>query len=214
MGELVAFPYPSPRPRGAGVEGTSLDMDGAVAEVEVLQFTAAASLADLEKEFVFFSIAVWTDLLGLRPSPLDAYLAEHGKVRVFVLSLPSPVFGGMSAELDRQLFAVAVDAWQDLFAYLSAIAVVSWEAKQVVVAVMQKLPVVDVLALAKKAILPAELPRANVFALAVRSNLYTLGFHRAAVWDPWVVRRTAADPKVVAEARRLFTVVGGGKGDV
>jgi hypothetical protein len=143
-----------------------------------LKISGSATLGDLARDYAFFSHGAFFVHGKLDSDPVADYVARHPDPDVLAMpvTLPRRLFGGLShlgralgppLDWERTLVLVAHRHWGGLMQHLRCCGWVDRRRRSYGRAVMQVIPVIDVLAVERATILPAPLPTVAVAMFGV-----------------------------------------------
>jgi hypothetical protein len=177
----------------------------------------ATGLRDLAEEYVLFSHGLLFTHGHWSTDPVVDYVqTQDPECLPFAIQLPRPVFSGLTYRAPSSggdtswnsiLMAVLKEHWPGLLAYMGNVSGIDRKAKRYCRLAVQQMPVADVLALEKAAMLPDPLPMVDVFLFALDGSWATVGFDPAVcppVGKVKVVKRYPPDPDVVKMAKAIF----------
>jgi hypothetical protein len=158
-----------PRPEGYG-EREQVERE---LRAEALKLTGAATLADLAREYAIFNHGAFFAHGKLDVDPVADYVARQPDpdLRALPTTFSVSLFRGLSTpgrvigppfDWERVLVFVAREYWEGLKAHLLCCGWVDRRRKLYARAVMQTIPIIDVLALDRALIVPAPLPTVEV----------------------------------------------------
>lgn len=196
-----------PRPEGYG-EAERVRGDMAAHELKI---SSSATLADLARDYAIFNHGAFFVYGRLDVDPVADYVNKHEEgVLVMPTTFPRRVFHGLSApgrrvgpplEWDRILCFVEHRWWGELLSHLECCGWVDRRRKSYGRAVVQRIPVVDQLAVDKALIAPSPLPTVEVFAFGVDGTNAHVQF-RPRVASPHDVA-TATHLPLLPETKKL-----------
>lgn len=186
----------------------------------------ATSLKDLAKELVFYTHGLLFTRGGWQRDPIEDYIAEsNGACQPMFIKLPSPVFkwydypGGSVAgqpanavDWNSTICAVSRDRWPSLYRYLCLTEGVNFQSKIAIRLIAQKIPIVDVLALARLSSLPEKAPTVDCFCFALLTNKKTVYFApelRKEPWEPVPVMQRNPDSRFQKHAAAVLSSLSG-----
>lgn len=189
---------PSPRREGITAEGRPVDL-GKIAKVDLASLGRSVRLADLTKDFFFFTPAVLYLYGELTDAPMSDYAASvGGKVTVYRKAFNRQIFSGLEAPNGSQLWnhtlwSVSNEYKQSLTNWLVALMLVCPVRKAGVAVGMSELTIVDPLA--------GEPHEMTVAAFGVRGSVATIGL---APGNPPYLVRLPGDAKVKSYVDALY----------
>lgn len=204
-------------PREPGVSSAER-LPGDVADRHEARLSSATSLIDLATDYVFFTHGLlFTHAAWVRDPVVDHIAATKGECDPIHVQLPRPVFKFFDAkdpngillddQWNRQVCMVERAKWGRLLNHLAGLAGVNHDTKFLHRVVVHCLPIVDVLALDRTAVLPDPVPVVPCYALEVTGNrrrVYFAPEHRGRPWEPVPVMIGPPDPEVKKFARAFF----------
>jgi hypothetical protein len=136
---------------------------------------SAASLTDLLEEYVFFTHGPLFCFARFDKDPVYDFFADQDEeIQVAHLDFPDPIFEGLAFRGDEawnyRLLLIEKKYWTKLNRFLCHVSGIDRKRRKFFKVFVQKIPVVDALAMAKMAVLPAECPMVDVFTYSVSGN--------------------------------------------
>jgi hypothetical protein len=170
------------------------------------RFSKAASLADLQPEFVFLHHAV---LLAIGFDPLPIYYGEQhlpDTLRPCQIFLDQPYIENIAAPYDRLLTAIPSEVWPGLSMFLDQIAVTDRISQTLWKSLRQYVPVLDQWALKKLFTSSERAPTVMAHFIGLDGNRAC--FHYDPALDPLlgkiVLKKDEPYPETIREATALW----------
>lgn len=145
-----------------------------------LKFSQAESLSTLANEYKLFTHGLLFTHGGWDRDPISDWLVEwQPEYAPVVIDLPSRFLLGMECRDERRrlrsewcykLLAIRQEGWDELFAFLSLVGAINRDAGYAARLLAQEVPIPDVVALERKAVLPTVCPLVSVVVFGVDSN--------------------------------------------
>lgn len=198
-----------------GIE-TAPPLERDVESLHVEKFSKAASLAELADEYVYFTHGLLFTHGNWFRDPVVDFIIEHGgDVEPFHIQLPYAIFKWFDAKdhegrviddaWNYQICAVQKEHWEALFAFLAQMAGSNEVTRTYHLTAIQKIPIIDSLALAKHEQLPSPVPVVECYALALLGNRRSVYFAPQYSTDGRVpVLIGAADSKAIKIAKAVW----------
>lgn len=197
------------------------ESEGTIEPKHLLRLSKATGLVDLSADYVFFTYGLIFTHGRWLSDPMIDYIKEQFSKGVdcepFHVQLPKPAFKWFDAkgpdgqiiddQWNHQLCGIPKEQWDAAFAFLSSLSGVHHDTKFFHTLIPQRIPVVDVLALEKCAVLPDPVPQVDVICFALTSNRSTVYFapeHRRGPWEPVPVMTRNPEAAVKELAKAFF----------
>jgi len=177
----------------------------------------AGTLATIATEYKLFSHGLLFTHGGWDRDPISDYLAEWGpEYSPFVIELPRRAFLGMECKDERgrhrpdwcyKLLAICHEGWEELFAFMSLVGAIQRDSGYMARLLAQVIHVPDILALEKKADLPAAYPTVEAVIFGIDSNKRAVFCEPAKVppLDKPKVKLVPPDPDTVELAKLVLS---------
>ena len=184
-------------------------------ETAKLRYSAAASLADLAKDYAIFTHAAFLTWGGMDIDPLQDLIARHTSPDCFAFDLvcKEKLFTGLVRRSDppalrpyaHRLLFMPHEFWKDVGSGLGAVTAVDRRRQRLFRAAPQEIVVLDVLALSKAATLPAVMPTVMISVFGVDATDVNVRFFED-VSGPTATAQVRQGP-LSDETRRLASAV-------
>lgn len=136
-----------------------------------------ATLTDLAKDFELFNHSVLFLFTTIGFDPLSLLLSRHKEIEpALVTSHDFPMFDGLIPFWNHTVIAVPKEQWKRVHCHLDQTAVLDGKQRSYACALRQQLPVLDVLAMAKKATVMEGVPTVDVEMYGLDGNKNCLHF--------------------------------------
>lgn len=181
-----------------------------------MKVSQAATLADLSKEWGFFTVGLFYAASRLTDDPVSDFLAKQPQPsKPFILKFDKPIFKGLDTRFSKAwnhcLLAVDNRLMEALTRYVSQVCVVDVDRQDYWQAAVQDVPIADPLALQKTAILPSPCPTVDIVFFGMDGLHWTKGIKPA--FNPPLdlpeVETLDPRPEVVRRANEILR--GGGQ---
>lgn len=178
------------------------DMTGEVARLGRL---TSGTMAELGKDFAFFNHGLIVTRLGAGLDPLLEYLKKTPGASVVPLSYAGPIFRGIGRDedgldFDRHLFVTPRDQIEPVARFMLSITAYDPNRKLVARVCSRVIRVVDQVALARHAVLPATIPTGIVHVFELAASGGGLAFSPAYAGPYDVAAVVPTEPDVVSQA--------------
>jgi hypothetical protein len=152
-----------------------------------MRLSKATGLTDLAEEYAFFTTGILHVHGRLDYDPVATYVQEYPNCCPMRINLPTPAFKGLNVGdndvWNYVIFAVRKEEWGEtnkkLMQYLSYLGIVDRKRNRYSRMLVQELPMLDRLALARKSVLPSPLPSVNIFTFGLDGNKERVFFEPA-----------------------------------
>lgn len=184
-------------------------------ETAKLRYSAAASLADLAKDYAIFTHAAFFTWGGMDIDPLQDLIARHpsSDCLAFDLVFKAKLFTGLVRRSDphvlrqhaHKLLCMPLEHWKDIGPSLGAVTAVERARKRFFRAAPQEIAILDVLALSRAATLPDVMPTVMISVFGVDATDVNVRFFED-VSGPTATAQLRMGP-LSDETRRLASAV-------
>lgn len=176
------------------------------------KFDPRATLADISQDYVLFNHGALMLFAGLPFDPVQQHFIKHDiKEPPVGMLMDRPLFSGheahqMGKPFNHMVFAVPKEVWPELLKDLGTLTLVDRQNKVYVNVVPQKLPLLDVVALASRVTEPDKPPMVEVVVFALDGNRQCIHYTPALspLTDVIKVVVDPPNPSVIAQADALF----------
>lgn len=171
----------------------------------IQKFSQATSLSDLVEEYQFFTYAILFTYGKFDSDPVSDWITENNiSEKPFAVVLPK-LFNGLE-KFNGILWACPKQNWEQLYKFMCGVGAINRSKKIYIRALVQKLPVPDVLALEKASVLPIPCPLIEIVAYGIDTNKNQVALQPAnnPPLDLPSVVKLPARPETVMLAEALF----------
>jgi hypothetical protein len=176
----------------------------------------SATLGDLSKEFVFFTHSALFVYGNWTKDPVSDYIETEDKnCSPFWVTFDGPVFSGLdfqttkkrhNREWNYRLMGCPIDTWPGLLKFLQTLSGVNKAEHRFHITVVQKIPMLDYFAMAKKSTLPGKLPMVDLYTVGLLGNDRSVYFEPAKnpPLDKVRIRIGPPIPQIVAQGESVL----------
>lgn len=177
----------------------------------------SATLTDLSKEFIFFTHSALFVYGNWTKDPVSDYIeTENKSCEPFWVTFDGPVFSGLdfrttkkrhNREWNYRLMGCPIDQWSGLLNFLQSLSGVNKAEHRFHITVVQKIPMLDYFALAKKPTLPSPLPMVDLYTVGLLGNDRSVYFEPAKnpPLDKVRIKISPALPQIVAQGEAVLS---------
>ena len=166
-------------PRSEGIE--KIQTDGDSHQFQTPQLSRSTTLHDLAKEGTIFFVHSALFVYGnwTRDPVADYVNVEDNNCHPFWITFDGPIFSGLDFKTDKKkrnsewnyrLMGCPMHTWPGLLKCLQSLSGINKAEHRFHITVVQKIPMLDYLVLAKKATLPKPLPVVDLYTVGLLGN--------------------------------------------
>jgi hypothetical protein len=160
-------------PAKEGVTSKTLEKQDGI-PYHAMKVSQATGLTDLVEEYAFFTPALLFTHGEWTSDPIEDYVRTSPACCPFAIDLPRPVFHGLrhrgNPSWNYRIMACPRDTWPGLYSHLCGLGGINRDRWLFHRMLPQQIPIVDVLALERKAVLPSPVPMVDIITFGLDGN--------------------------------------------